>query len=112
DPAALGKSLFADLREGKMSWPLIVAIERDPELLALVEDLLAAGGDQVSPSVGARVLASLARSGALDDCRALARERAAQAVEAIAVLPAGAARAALETVAAAGVSREGRAMAG
>jgi octaprenyl-diphosphate synthase len=32
DPAATGKNALADLREGKLTWPLMVALERDPGL--------------------------------------------------------------------------------
>lgn len=103
--AALGKNLFADLREGKMTWPLIVALEREPPLSAVVEELLASEGE-VAPSRVSRVLASLARTGALDDCRQLARRRARMAIECLSPLPAGAARSALETIAQAAVARE------
>jgi len=36
DPDALGKSLFADLREGKTTYPLLLALERDPKLAPTV----------------------------------------------------------------------------
>src|SRR5262249_60144623 len=38
DPSVVGKGLFADVREGKMTFPLIVALERRPELAALIAD--------------------------------------------------------------------------
>ena len=105
--AVLGKCLFGDLREGKMTYPLIVALERDPGLLAILEEVIALPEGEAPPErMVTRVLGSLARTGAVEDCRSLSRRRAAQAVECLMRLPQSAARTALETVAEATVSRD------
>ncbi len=70
--AMLGKALFTDLREGKMTFPLIVALERDPEMASLLAAAIAEEG--ADAEVSARVLASLRRTGA----SAAALERAKQ----------------------------------
>ena len=44
DPAATGKALLADLREGKMTYPLILAMERDADLARVLEEFCARGG--------------------------------------------------------------------
>ncbi len=106
-----GKALFADLREGKMTYPLILAAEREPELRPLLSHTLSLAVDESEPSSEYRrctqeVLATLLRTDSLEDCRSFAELRAQSAIEHLRVLPESAARAALETVAAAAVDRD------
>jgi len=103
DEAATGKALFADLREGKMTWPLIVAVEAEPALLRLLEATLA---DDAAPSLRADILAALDRTAAITATRELAAREAALAVECLDILPATEARRSLETVATATVERD------
>lgn len=101
-----GKALFTDLREGKMTFPLIVALEREPALGPLLESAIDDGGERTPADTVAALMAALERTGAVEECRALARARAAQAVGCLAALPPSPARAALETVAEATVGRD------
>jgi octaprenyl-diphosphate synthase len=100
DPVATGKSLGVDLREGKMTYPLVVALEVDPRLAPVVEAI--ARGDAETDGL----LTALERTGALDATRKLARDRAAEALTCLANLPRGRARDALATVAEAAVERD------
>lgn len=99
-----GKELFADVREGKATYPLVVAMEREPELRALLEPiaqgLAAPDADQI-----AQLMETLERTGAIDEARRLAHEHVARALEALSVLPESPARSALETVALATIYR-------
>ena len=108
DEHATGKSLWTDLGEGKMTYPLLAGMERDPELRPLLDEIvrMAEVGQAPAADVVGRVLASLRRTGSLDDCRALARRRALQAIESLAPLPENAARNALRVVAQATVDRD------
>jgi octaprenyl-diphosphate synthase len=108
DVAATGKDLFADVREGKLTYPLLVAIEREPSLAPLVAELCAeaASTGQVSRERCVEISAAMRRTGALDATRRLAEERVAAAIAALAPLPAGPARDALITVAEATLLRE------
>lgn len=103
DPAATGKTVLADLREGKMTYPLIVALERDPGLAPLLAEI-AAGSDDAR--LLGRVRDALARTGGFEACRDLAAERSARAAAALDDLPAGPATCALATVAEATLYRE------
>jgi octaprenyl-diphosphate synthase len=100
DPDMTGKSLFGDLREGKMTYPLLLALERDTALRPVVEELLAQPFDQ-SPAAHlvARVIGAVHESGAADDCLDLAHERVAAAIACLGPLPRGRARSALVTLA-------------
>jgi octaprenyl-diphosphate synthase len=102
-----GKVLFADLREGKMTFPLIVALEREEELRPLLQEVLATNVEEpIAEATAARVLDILRQTGSVETCRELARKRTAQAVERLETLPAGRARRALNTVARAIVDRD------
>jgi geranylgeranyl pyrophosphate synthase len=89
----IGKPRGADLLDGTVTLPLILARERDPELAKL--DLRALSPDEVEA-----VCDRIARTGALDDSRARALEHVAQAKQALTGLSLPAARRrALELVA-------------
>lgn len=110
DTQTTGKALFTDLREGKMTYPLILALERDAELRPVIERILQAGEGQSAtdrPPVELcdRLIASLHRTGAVEDCRQLALERSHRAVRCLHGLPDGDAVVALTTVAEATVHR-------
>ena len=106
DVTHTGKELFTDLREGKMTYPLIVALEREPSLRPLVEEVLALDDESVPESTARRVLGILRQTGAVEDCRELARQRTAEAVGRLETLPSSRARRALRTVARAIVDRD------
>ena len=104
DASRTGKDLFADLREGKMTFPLIVALERDPALAPVVEEILGASG--ISDPAARRVVDSLRETRAVEDCRKLARRHSSRALAALETLPDSRARRALATVAETIVDRD------
>ncbi|GAB4535449.1 MAG: octaprenyl diphosphate synthase [Haliangiales bacterium] len=105
DADLTGKDLFADLREGKTTYPLLLALRRDESLRPRLERAL--GDDGPLPEHLTRaVLVSMERTGALKDCRALAHDRIRQAIECLEVFPDGPGKTALTTVAEATVYRE------
>lgn len=89
-----GKTPFADLREGKLTWPLVVAVERDPGLAEEIRGRIAEGGAGIDAGLVARVR----RTGGIEATRAFAAEQAQLAAAHLEVLPAGQARRALQTV--------------
>ncbi|MEZ4336232.1 MAG: polyprenyl synthetase family protein [Sandaracinaceae bacterium] len=103
DPADTGKALFTDLREGKLTYPMILSLERDHGLADLIEAIV--NEDAPEPARYREALARIERTGSLADARQLAEEHAERAKRAVRELPASRARAALETVADATVHR-------
>lgn len=99
DPAATGKALLTDLREGKMTYPLILAMDRDPDLAPMLERACAAEDGAVDPEIATRIARAMASSGVTEECLALATKMCREAIKSLAVLPAGRAHAALESVA-------------
>jgi len=85
DSSVTGKTALADVREGKLTWPIILGAERDPKVLTAVR----AGEDPTQ---------RLEAVDALIDTRRFAAEQIDLAAAALAELPAGPARAALEAV--------------
>ena len=106
DGSTIGKSPFTDLREGKMTHPVIVALERDPSLRPVLEELVASPADEVPEEAKSRLLAALNHTGALESTRELAIRKAGAACQALDALPESRARDALFTVARATVHRE------
>jgi octaprenyl-diphosphate synthase len=94
-----GKDPLVDLREGKITYPLVVALEREPSLCARIEAALGGDGDFEAIAVAVRA------TGALTATRILAEDHANRALDALASLPAGGTRDALETVVLASLER-------
>ena len=83
DPNATGKSMLADLSEGKVTLPLIRAAAADREGFAALVAEVRAGDADAAQRLAARVRAS----GACDRVRELAREETARALAALQIVP-------------------------
>jgi octaprenyl-diphosphate synthase len=94
DPALTGKSLHSDLREGKLTLPLILAVEKSPSLHA---DLLAAR--EFDRDAAARLVAAVHALRTGDEVRALAEQETARAAGALGLLPQSPARDMLAAIA-------------
>jgi octaprenyl-diphosphate synthase len=104
DPARTGKKLFADLHEGKATYPLIVLLEREPDARPLIEALVAQ--DEPSPSAIAALRRAVERTDAVQACRELAVSHADRARTRLARFDETPAREALFTLVLAAVHRD------
>lgn len=92
DPRALGKNVGDDLREGKPTMPLLIAMARgNPDERALIRHAIE-GGEMTKL---AEILAIVRQTGAIVATREAARAEADQARRCLAALPASSARDAL-----------------
>lgn len=82
DPQALGKSVLSDVREGKLTLPVLFALEREPGLRQRLDACVAADHDDAGD-----VATAVARSGAAELARERARQETGRAVAALGVLP-------------------------
>ena len=91
-----------------MTYPLLLALERDPSLRQVVEKILERPEDEPLPRrTASRVLATVVSAGCVRDCLALARRKAVAAVACLEAIPSGPGRTALATLAEAVVHRDG-----
>ena len=93
-----GKTRGQDLRDGKLTLPLILACERDASLARAVEQLLA-GGPPVDAAAAAAIVERVAGSPAIELAARAAEAHADRAIEQLSALPPSAARDALAELA-------------
>ena len=97
DAAEMGKNLGDDLREGKCTLPLIIAMQRaTPEDAKVVREAIEQGSTEQLPSI----LSIVKRTGALDATREAAHNEAMRAIAALQALPVNAYTQAMEQLAA------------
>ena len=101
----VGKDTLADLREGKLTWPLIVACEVEPSLVDALREFAAHPQRLDQPRAMARLHGRIVATGCLDATRLEAESRAAAAVAALSPLPDGRAKEMLVAVMQRAVSR-------
>ncbi len=104
DPEETGKDPLSDLREGKLTWPVIIAAERDRRLAA---DLSARVSDAapLTREVGMELVARIRSTGALEATRAFAEFQGERARNEFELVPRTMARTAMSWVVDAAIHR-------
>lgn len=105
DAAITGKSLLMDLREGKTTYPLILAMEKNAGLGALVSEACATTDANVESALHERIVAAVRACGAVEETKKFARKLSEDATSFLAAVPPCTARDALECIAVELVSR-------
>lgn len=91
DAATVGKTMFSDLREGKATYPLLLAVERDPALGEIIECSVR-DGVGLDPELERRASRALSDGTILQQCRDLATKLTDEAVQSLDPLPTGPAK--------------------
>lgn len=95
--AMVGKPVLSDLKEGHLTLPILHALDREPEAVPLVEEVLDSGG--LTPGQQEEILALVERRGGLDEARRVAESFAAAARKALEAVPPSSYRDGLEALA-------------
>lgn len=96
DPADSGKDRLADLKQGKITWPLIEALQIDPTLSQDLTNLLSPG--TADPGQLAKVMEKVRATGAVESTRSFASSETEKALRLFRNFPENPATDALESV--------------
>jgi octaprenyl-diphosphate synthase len=95
---ATGKTLFADLREGKMTYPVLLLLRERPDMRPAIEQCIGNEAD-LDPAIVRQICDALSTTGSLQACRELAQDHADRAAESVSCLDDREVRSALASVA-------------
>lgn len=101
----IGKDVFADIRDGKLTLPLIIACESDPSLIEVLSRAAHEGVGLENADAQRALLDKVRATGCVDDTRAEAQRWSDRAIETLREIPPSEARDALEAVILTAVSR-------
>ena len=104
DADVIGKDSLVDIKEGKLTWPLILACEKEPSIEVCLRDI-AVNPESLDESYAKALRKRIIATGALEETRNRALQCAQQAQAALEVVPEGKSRDALSTVIDAVVNR-------
>lgn len=103
ESALIGKDLFADLEQGKLTWPTLIAAERDAGLLGELQTIARDG--LPNHALLMNLLERIRATGGVEAARQFALDEAQRAEVALTLLPEGLARSTFHAVLSAAVNR-------
>ncbi len=104
-PQTLGKNTMADLREGKLTWPLIVACQRDPGLVDALRAVTLTPERFHGPTGLGKLRDRILATGTLEASQAEAMGAARSALDRLSAVPRGRVHDALRAVVHAAIAR-------
>ncbi len=102
-PETTGKTLLSDLREGKMTYPLLLTVERAPDVRPILSKVYLEGDNESSSLLMESALMlkeTMAKHEVIESCAERARSLCEQAITSLDPLPAGPAKETLSLLAA------------
>ena len=105
DPVVTGKDPLADLRQGKLTWPVLLAAEQEPQVGELLLEIAGLPPGPEAWAAMTRLRSEVVRLGAVEATREAAQEQGRLALEALSTLPASTARSLLEACVAVALER-------
>lgn len=106
DAEVTGKNPLADLREGKLTWPVLMASERDRTLAGELKERVGNHAIPLTAQEGARLVTRIRATGALEATRAFAEFQGERARSELERVPRSLARTAMSWVVDAAIHRK------
>ena len=98
DVASIGKDAMQDLREGKLTWPLLIGAERDAELSSRLERIVSDHSTQINDETANWIVRRLKETNAIYDTIEFARGQGELALSHLEDMPQGGALDALKSL--------------
>jgi octaprenyl-diphosphate synthase len=103
--AHIGKTPLADLREGKITYPLVLALRKNADLMPALRGFLAQNDSDLSEPLVRQIANTVRASGAIEQTMSFARQQIETAVSGLSCIAESEAKEQLRTVAFASLAR-------
>tara|TARA_B110000037_G_C17098926_1_gene497169 strand:- start:941 stop:2029 length:1089 start_codon:yes stop_codon:yes gene_type:complete len=105
DVTSIGKDAMQDLREGKLTWPLLIGAERDAELSMKLQEIVSDHSTQIGDDTANWIVNKLKETNAINDTIEFAKAQGLLALSHLEGMPQGSALEALKSLIYATIAR-------
>ena len=105
DVTSIGKDAMQDLREGKLTWPLLIGAERDAELSMKLQEIVSDHSTQIGDDTANWIVNKLKETNAINDTIEFAKSQGLLALSHLEGMPQGSALEALKSLIYATITR-------